>query len=278
MIFRLAITILAGLSFSGAWADSVKLKGSELVPDSRHSTANGVQAQVRGMFSYGAAIYQFPVPPSADRIKAAVRFHGSGKALKVYVYNYGTAFDDPSVRNRRLAPNWRLWEEAGSGRLWESRSPARLYTTSSDGRTDYLGPNNTVKLLLYAEGGVPYISEARFDIEEVSLEYDLNQSLLPDIITSKDVWVEGGFLLARGLGRSRSKFDVPGYEALPRLTALRLAKVDAYRKLGDALKKIPPRGGAAAIPGSRVRSTRYLSGDEVEIILEVPLASLHSNR
>lgn len=278
MIFRLAITILAGLLCSGAWAESVMLKGSELAPDSRHSSATRDQAQLRGMFSYGAAVYQFQVPPSADRIRAAVRFRGSGKALKVYVYNYGTAIDAPSVRNRRLAPNWRLWEEAGTGGRWESRSPDRMYTTSSDGRTDYLGPNNTVRLLLYAEGGVPYISEARFDIEEVSLEYDLNQSLLPDIITTRDVWVEGGFLLVRGLGRSRSKIDVPGYEALPRLTALRLAKVDAYRKLGDALKKIPPRGGAAAIPGSRVRSTRYLSGDEVEIILEVPLASLHSNR
>jgi hypothetical protein len=278
MFYRLSIALLAGLLSSGLWAESVKLKGSELAPGSRQASAAGDQARLRGLFSYGAALYQFPVPPSADRIRAAARFKSSGKALRVYIYNYGTAQDDPAIRNRKLAPNWRLWEEAGTGERWESRNPAHIYTTSSDGRTDYLGPRNVVQLMLYAEGGVPYLSESRFAIEELRLEYDLNQALLPDIITSGDVWVEGAFLLVRGLGKSRSRIDVPGYEALPRLTALRLAKVDAYRKLGQALKKMPPQGGPAAIPGSRVRTTRYLSGDEVEIILEVPLASLYSNR
>jgi hypothetical protein len=85
-------------------------------------------------------------------------------------------------------------------------------------------------------------------------------------------------MLVRGVGRTKNRIDAPGYEALPKLTALRLAKVDAYKKLALALKKIPLSGGTAAIPGSQVRSTRYISDTEVEIILEVPLASLHEKK
>jgi len=129
--------------------------------------------------------------------------------------------------------------------------------------------------MFYADGGIPFISDGRFIIEQIELEYSTSERLIPDIVTSKDVWIEGNFMLVKGVGRTKTRIDAPGYEALPKLTALRLAKVDAYKKLAVALKKIPLSGGTAAIPGSQVRSTRYIGGTEVEIILEVPLASLH---
>lgn len=256
--------------------ENIEIKGKDFSEESRQTSVSGDQAILKGLFSYGTAVYQFQLPAATDRVKAGISFRNlKNKWLKIYVYNYGTAYDDQSIRNKRLSPNWRLWEATNGDDFWESRSPMYLYTTSYDGRIDYLGPQNKFKILLYADGGIPFINDGRFIIERLRLEYSTSESLIPDIATSKDVWIEGNFMLVRGSGRTKSRIDAPGYEAIPKLTALRLAKVDAYKKLALALKKIPLSGGTAAIPGSQVRSTRYISDTEVEIILEVPLASLH---
>lgn len=253
-----------------------EIRGKDYSGESRQTSVFGDQAILKGLFSYGTAVYQFQLPAATDRVKARLSFKNLKKKwLKIYVYNYGTAYDDQSIRNKRLSPNWRLWEATDGDALWESRSPMYLYTASYDGRIDYLGPQNIFKILLYADGGIPFISDGRFIIEHILLDYSTSESLIPGIATSKDVWIEGSFMLVRGVGRTKSRIDAPGYEALPKLTALRLAKVDAYNKLAVALKKILLSGGSAAIPGSQVRSTRYVSDTEVEIVLEVPLASLH---
>ena len=273
----LKIVLVAVLASTPLTAqNNKKIKGKAYSGESRQTSVSGDQALLKGLFSYGAAVYQFQLPATTDRIKAGVNFKNlKNKWLKIYVYNYGTAFDDLSIRNKRLDSNWRLWEATNSDGLWESRSPKHIYTTSNDGRIDYLGPQNIFKVMFYADGGIPFISDGRFIIEQIELEYSTSERLIPDIVTSKDVWIEGNFMLVKGVGRTKTRIDAPGYEALPKLTALRLAKVDAYKKLAVALKKIPLSGGTAAIPGSQVRSTRYIGGTEVEIILEVPLASLH---
>jgi len=260
----LKIVLLAVLASTPLTAqNNKKIKGEAYSGESRQTSVSGEYAMLKGLFSYGAAVYQFQLPATTDRIRARLNFKNlKNKWLKIYVYNYGIAYDDLSIRNKRLGPNWRLWEAIDSDGLWESRSPKYIYTTSYDGRIDYLGPQNIFKILLYADGGIPFISDGRFLIEQIMLEYSTSESLLPDIVTSKDVWIEGNFMLVRGVGRSN----------------LRLAKVDAYKKLALALKKIPLSGGTAAIPGSQVRSTRYISDTEVEITLEVPLASLHEKK
>jgi len=256
--------------------NNINIKGSNYSSESRQAAQLGEAALVKGLFSYGTVIYQIKLPSSADRVSFKIRFNNlRNKWLKVYIYNYGVSYDDLSVRNKRLAPNWRLWEATNTSGLWESHSPKYLYTTSYDGRIDFLGSQNTLKLLLYADGGIPYISDGRFVIEQITVEFSTSDKVVSEIITSKDVWIEGNYLLVRGQGYSKSRIDQPGYEAIPRAAALRLSKVDAYKKLAIALGRISPKGGTAAIPGSRVRSTLYKSDTEVEIILEVPLASLH---
>ncbi len=281
-MFKSYINVFLGMTllFSIAAAQNItNSAGKNFSEESRQTSVSGDHAVLKGFFSHGAAVYQFQLPASADRIRAKLNFRNlNKKRLKIYVYNYGTAFDGLSIRNIKLDPHWRLWEAANGNGLWESHSPKHLYTTSNDGRIDYLGPKNMFKILLFADGGVPFINDGRFIIEQIDLEYSTSESLIPDITTSKDVWIEGNFILVRGIGRSKTRIDAPGYEALPKLTALRLAKVDAYKKLAVALKKISLSGGSAAIPGSQVRSTRYVSDSEVEIILEVPLASLHEGK
>ena len=262
-----------------ALANGQILKGKEFSKESRQVSIENDNALLRGFFRFGMAVYETKVPATTDRIKAQIKFKNiNNKILKIYIYNYGTAYDNPVLRNKNLPANWRLWESTDQSEDWESNNPKYIYTSSYDGRIDYLGPQNIFKVMFYADGGIPFISDGRFIIEQIMLEYSTSESLLPDIVTSKDVWIEGNYLLIRGRGYSQSKINLPGYEAMPRITALRLAKVDAYKKLGIALKRIPLAGGHAAIPGSQVKSIRYISDTEVETILEVPLASLHQTK
>ena len=258
-----------------ASAAEINIDGSRLEASSRNAKAAGQSARLSGSFTYGAAEYSVPLPPSADRVKMDLSFDNqSGKWLKMYVYNYGTVYDDPSYRNPKLAPNWRLWQATNGTGSWSTKNPEYLYTTSSDGRLDYLGPDNRLRILFYADGGVPYLGDGRFLIRQIKITYSSSEAVASQVITSADVWIEGDYLLVRGTGKGKTKIDLPGYESMTKSQALRAARVTAYKNLGIALGRISPQGGTANIPGARVRSTRIFEDYSAEIILEVPLASL----
>lgn len=268
------LTILAATPLAAQ--NSKNIKGKSFSGESRQTSVSGEHALLKGLFSYGTTVYQFQLPYTADRIRAGLIFRNlKNKWLKIYVYNYGTAYDDPALRNKKLAPNWRLWEATDGSDLWESRSPKYIYTTSYDGRIDYLGPQNICMILLYADGGIPFINDGRFLIEQISIEYDVIDNSVPNIVTSENAWIEGNFLLVKGIGKGRSRIDIPGYEVIPKKHALRAAQVDAQRNLAIALKKITPKGGTAFVPPSKIRSTRFIDELTAEVILEVPLAGLH---
>jgi hypothetical protein len=268
----LAVTLLAaGL----ATAAGIIIDGSRLEASSRNAKAAGQSARLSGSFTYGAAEYSVPLPPSADRVKMDLSFDNqSGKWLKMYVYNYGTVYDDPSYRNKNLAPNWRLWQATNGTGSWATKNPEYLYTTSSDGRLDYLGPDNKLRVLFYADGGVPYLGDGRFLIRQIKITFSSSEAVAAQIITSANAWIEGSYLLVRGEGKDKVKIDVAGYDNIGKAQALRAARVQAFRNLGVALGKISPQGGTARIPGARVRSTKYFEDGSAEIILELPLADL----
>ncbi len=276
----LALAALLALPAPGA---ELALKGGAFDPStSRNVSPQGGAALLAGMFSYGAAVYEFPAPPGLARAGVEVEFDNlRGKWLKLYIHNYGTARDDEAVRNRRLAPAWRLWEATDQGGAWRTKNPKLLDLKSNDGRIDYLGPQNKVKLLLYAHGGVPYIGDARFLIKSVSLIFpDEDQAGLQEVkdllVTSEDAWVEGEFLLVRGKGlppvveRSRDA----GGQASGRIAATRAAKVVALRNLAVALGRIPRTGGTAMVPPNRVRDSKYNADGSAEVVLEVRLGDI----
>lgn len=273
MMISLAIFISATTSFG---QNKIAVKGADFTHDSRQTFRQNSFGLLKGVFSYGAAIYDIRLPAGTDRVSFEIKFANPKKKwLKLYIYNYGVAYDDPAIRNKKLGPNWRLWEATNGTGEWRSQSPKYLYTASNDSRVDFLGSQNILKVMIFADGGIPLISDGRFVIEQIKVEFTTVDMVIPDIKTSKDVWIEGNVLLVRGRGLSRARIDQPGFESIPRGAALRLAKIDAYRKLAIALGKISPSGGTASIPGSQVKSTRYISDTEVEIILGIPLASLH---
>jgi len=270
-LFLMLTLSIAGMA-SGA---EITIDGSHLEGSSRNAKVAGQAARLAGFFTYGAAEYSVPLPPSADRVKMELSFDNqSGKWLKMYVYNYGTIYDDPSYRNQKLAPNWRLWQATNGTGSWSTKNPEYLYTTSSDGRLDYLGPENRLRLLFYADGGVPFLGDGRFLIKQIRITYSSSEDIAARIITSANAWIEGDYLLVRGTGKGRVSIDIPGYESMARSQALRIARVTAYKNLGIALGRISPKGGTANIPGARVRATKMLEDSSVEVILELPLADL----
>lgn len=271
------VLCLALFLTGSAWAGEIRLKGSDFVSSaSLHASAQEGAALLAGMFSYGAAVYEFQVPPGLARAGAAIDLVNlKAKWLKLYIYNYGPAHDDDAVRNRRIDPAWRLWQATDQSGTWRTSNPELLELRPGNGRDDYLGPQNKVKLLLYAHGGVPYIGDARFLIKSISLVYpDDDQADLKEIksllVTSEDAWVEGDFLLVRGRGLPPAAGETQGR----RIAAVRAAKVVAMRNLAVALGKIPKSGGTAVVPPNRVRDTKYNADGSAEVVLEVRLGDI----
>ena len=275
---RSYVLLAAMLAASSLFAQQeLTLPGSGFAPDSRNTRAEGQAALLAGMFSHGAAVYEFDAPAGTGRFRAAVDFRNpKGKRLRLYVYNHGAAPDDALLGNRRLGPGWRLWQSTeGEGR-WASANPEWAYARSHGGTIDFIGPGNRIRLLLYAEGGLPFVSDGRFLIERVALECDAPTpetaaNIVPLIVTSQDAWVEGGYLLVKGRGKQAVNPDRPGDENSRRAMAQRAATVVAQRNLAVALGKIPRSGGTAQIPGTRVRESKDLGNGEVEVTIEVPL-------
>lgn len=273
-IFLLAAVIAA----AAVHATELTLDGSAFAPESKNTRPEGQSALVAGMFSHGAAVYEFTAPQGTDRFKAALRFSNlKGKWLKLYIYNYGSDADNLQFQNENLDPRWRLWQATnGEGGVWASANPEWVYAGSPGDRFNFVGPGDKIKLLLYADGGVPYFSDGRFLIERVTLDCDAPTAeaasgVVPLLVTSELAWVEGGFLLVKGVGKQAVNPNRPGDENARRALATRAATVVAYRNLAVALGRIPRSGGTGQIPGTRVRETRDLGEGEVEVTIEVPL-------
>ncbi len=253
------------------------LAGSAFSPESKNVSAAGQNGQLSGMFSYGAAVYEFDVPQGTDRIKAAVQFiNQRHKWLKLYIYNYGTSADNALFGNKNLDPHWRLWQATDGGGVWPSSNPEWVYASSSDGQFDFVGPERKVRLLLYADGGVPFLGDSRFLIQQLRMLCDAPTPqaaayIVPLIVTSSDAWVEGGFLLVKGMGTAAVNPNRPGDANAQRAMAVRAATVVAQRNLAVALGRIPRSGGTAQIPGTRVRETKEFGNGQYEVTIEVPL-------
>jgi hypothetical protein len=271
-------TLLAIIAISAtALAGELTLDGRSFSATlSRNAGVQGQACLLAGNFSFGAAVYELAVPPGTDQAGVEVEFENlRGKWLRLYVYNYGPGRDDEAVRNRRIDPAWRLWQATDGGGVWKTSNPELIKLRPGDGRTDYLGPQNKLRILLYAHGGVPYIGDARFLIKRVSLVYpDGGQAGLQEIkdklVTSEKAWIEGDFLLVWGVGLPPKAGD----EKPGRIAAIRAAKVVAYRNLAAALGRISPAGGTTLVPPNKVRTILIKPDGSAEVLLEVRLGDI----
>jgi hypothetical protein len=271
------LLMLALLSITDhAPGQEIFLNGSAFSPKSKNASTNGSAGKVAGMISYGAVIYEFSLPPGTKRFKASVQFvKQRGKELKIYIYNYGPFADNDTADNKKLASNWWFWQTAENDGVWISTNPEWSYTGGPGGKYDFLGPQSRLKILLYADGGVPFLGDGCYLIQRVAIISDdaaegANASATPVIIASENARVEGRFLLVSGLGVVNPK-TTGDDEKTKRLMAIRAAIVVAQRNLAVALGAIPQIGGETQITGYRVHETKDLGNGQYRVTIEVPL-------
>ncbi|MEW6685253.1 MAG: hypothetical protein AB1393_03490 [Candidatus Edwardsbacteria bacterium] len=252
------------------------LKGAEFVSGSvnivRDQRYFAGGARLYSGLRFGCAIYEFSLSDKIEEFSISVDFVNSrNKQMDIYIYNYGTRQDNEAIRNKHLDKHWRKWESTSTGNNWHSSQPRKMFTSSGDGQIDFLGPGKKVKILFFAEGGIPYLTDEIFYINEVKIEFTpKSEIVLPQIKTSENAWIEGDFLLAKGKGYAKAS----EVESAKKAMAIRAAKVVALRNLAVALGEIDEKRQKALVPGARVREIHELSDGGAEVILELPLSKI----
>jgi len=225
-----------------------------------------------GSFKGGYAIYEFTILKTVVSFNASVLFENpNSKPMDIYIYNYGTKRDDESIRKSKLDPHWIIWESTSTANNWSSSRPDILPARSSSGVFDFTGGGDKIKLLLYADGGIPFFTTEVFYINRVILDYSCIEIsgfdlILEKIEQSRDVWIEGDRILARGKGYAPPR----ALEAQKRALAKRAAKVVALRNLMIVLSDTTQ----GIVKGARVKESIPLEDGGVEVILELPLQNL----
>lgn len=263
------------LIFTNGFSATIRLNGDEFTANSygvKIDHSHYPNSAKLGSFRGGYAIYEFTFPKTVTSFKASVIFENvNSKSMDIYIYNYGTKRDDESIRKSKFDPHWIIWEPTSTANTWSSSRPEFLPARSANGVFDFTGVGDKVKLLLYADGGIPFFTTEVFYINRVILDYSCIEIpgfdlILEKIEQSSDIWIEGDRILARGKG-----YPPQGaFEAQKRALAQRAAKVVALRNLMIVLSDTTQ----GIVKGARVKESILLEDGGVEVIVELPLQNL----
>ncbi|MBD3232251.1 MAG: hypothetical protein GF315_00860 [candidate division Zixibacteria bacterium] len=221
------------------------------------------------------AIYNFEFRADAERISASADIENpSGREIDVYIYNYGDRRETDLLSKPELSDRWIRWETVLVDEHWESRSPQFMTAKTEGGAIDLLGPYNIVRLLFYADPGVPPQNEV-FIIKEVTLTYETAYDFAS--VTKSDtskVWRDGDKLYAYGIGYPPSNVSSQGQA---RAMAIRAGTVDAQRNLLFHIKSITSSGTdgrvsiSGRLTGAVTEDTEYFDDGSVRITLSIPI-------
>jgi len=220
------------------------------------------------------AIYDFEVRADIEQLGAYASIENpSGREIDVYIYNYGTRGEILLLSKPGLDNRWIRWESVLVDKEWRSSSPEFLTSRSGGRELDWVGPHNIVRLMFYADPGMPPKNEM-FVIKSVTLAYETAVNFPNNSAsTDKKVWIENGKILAYGIGRPPQNAV---NQAQARAMAIRAATVDAQRNLLSYLKgvPIPPAGNgritvAGSLPGARTENTEYFDDGSVRVTLAI---------
>lgn len=265
---------------------SVTLNGSDFSPFSKGCL--NLQSDGKGFCLLNAisngefAIYNFEFRADAERISASADIENpSGREIDVYIYNYGERRETDLLSKPELNDRWIRWETVLVDDNWESRSPQFMTVKTEGGAFDLLGPHNIVRLLFYADPGVPPQNEV-FIIKKVTLAYEtaFDFASITKSDTSK-VWRNGDRLYAYGIGHPPSNVTNQGQA---RAMAIRAGTVDAQRNLLSHLKSITSNetDGHASISGrltgAVTEDTEYLDDGSVRITLSIPIKRIFQRK
>ena len=170
---------LTGVSHTGEKA--LTLNGEQFSPLSvgaySSTQLSGHSCKLFGILRSAYAIYDFRVPKYLDSFAASVRVKNPrGKKIDVYLYNYGTKREQQLLSKPDLEDRWIRWESVLVDGDWRSRSPEFIWAASKTGALDFLGPYGVVRLMFYADGGLPPV----FDRDLPNVVLIVHDTLRPD--------------------------------------------------------------------------------------------------
>jgi len=283
--FLLNLYPLCLISFCYAGEKILTLNGDQFSPLSvgaySSTQLSGHSCKLFGILRSAYAIYDFRVPKYLDSFAASARVKNPrGKKIDVYLYNYGTKEEQQILSKPDLDSKWIRWESVLIDGDWRSRSPEFIWARSKTGALDFLGNYGVVRLMFYADGGLPPDEDEIYFIDKVSLIWSegININSLLQALSSDKIWREGDFLLTEGIGVRPQ--GVPPAQA--RAMAVRAATVEAQRNFAELLGEIEKvkrdsktaRTTTATVRGARTRDTEYLEDGSVKVIMELPLSAL----
>jgi len=242
---------------------------------------SGHSCKLFGILQSAYVIYDFRVPKYLDSFAASATVKNPrGKKIDVYLYNYGTKEEQQMLSKPDLDSKWIRWESVLIDGDWRSRSPEFIWARSKTDALDFLGNYGVVRLMFYADGGLPPDEDEIYFIDKVSLIWSegINIDSLLQALSSDKIWREGDFLLTEGIGVRPQ--GVPPAQA--RAMAVRAATVEAQRNFAELLGEIEKvkrdsktaRTTTATVRGARTRDTEYLEDGSVKVIMELPLSAL----
>jgi|GEM_PF-1209539 len=242
---------------------------------------SGHSCKLFGILQSAYAIYDFKVPKYVNSFAASATVKNPReKNIDVYLYNYGTKREQQMLSKPDLDSEWIRWESVLVDGDWRSRSPEFIWATTKTGALDFLGPYGVIRLMFYADGGLPPDEDEIYFIDKVSLIWSegIDVDSLLQALSSEKVWRQGDFLITEGIGLRPQ--GVPPAQA--RAMAVRAATVEAQRNFAEILGEIEKvkRGSetttttTATVRGARIRETEYLEDGSVKVIAELPLSTL----
>lgn len=257
------------------WAGetTVSLEGGQFGPESRNCVRDDKRitgaAKLYGSFGYGTAVYEFQVSGKAENLGAEADFiNPKKKRLSIYLFNFGSAKDAHPARAKELDPKWWLWGDSQEDN-WVT--PANQEASDGTGKVAFVSPQGKVRMLLHAPGGIPYLSDGLFFISRVGLKVGTTEAELTGFQTSEDAWMEGGVVLAKGIGKPPQGVN----PARGRILALRAAKAVAMRNLLLSMGEVRREDGTLYVQGTlvgvKVREEKTLPDGSVEVVVEMPV-------
>ena len=266
-----ALTVLLCAVTGWAGETMVSLEGGQFGPESRNCVKDDKRitgaAKLYGSFGYGTAVYEFQVSGKAERLGAEVDFiNPKKKNLSVYLYNYGTAKDGNPAHSKDVDGKWWLWGESQEDN-WTA--PGEQEARDGSGKMAFVSSGGKVRMLLHAPGGIPYISDGLFFISRVGLVIKAAEAGLVGFEPSENAWMEGGLVLAKGIGKPPEGMN----PARGRILALRAAKAVAMRNLLMSLGNARREDGTLVVQGTLQGVTtmreRTFEDGSAEVIVEM---------
>jgi hypothetical protein len=285
LFLLLGLHNLSSMSLSCAGEATVTLNGDQFSPLSvgaySSTQLSGHSCKLFGILRSAYAIYDFRVPKYLASFAAGATVKNArGEKIDVYLYNYGTKREQELLSKPDLENRWIRWESVLVDGDWRSRSPEFIWATTRTGALDFLGPYGVVRLMFYADGGLPPDEDEVYFIDKVSLiwKQGINVDSLLQALATDKVRREGDFLVTEGIGRQAQ--GMPAGQA--RAMAVRAATVEAQRNFALILGEVEKtdsgsestRTATANVPGARTRDTQYLEDGSVKVIMELPISVL----